>query len=156
MTGLQQLYYRREPLDAGEELLLPNLYNVAHGYGQRCWVCLANLADLSPLPWADKVGAVVDHVFTASFNRSSEAHEGNSYFGTTRGLDPRLASLEAWQDATRRNPRFSLDVPWRSAETTVSAELTAMLACTVGPLAIDTATDLAGLITRVGTHRRRA
>jgi hypothetical protein len=156
LTGLQQLYYRREPLDAGEDLLLPNLYNVAQGYGQRCWVCLANLADVSGLSWADKIRAVVDHVFTASFNRSSEMHEGNSYFGTTCGIDPRVASLDAWQEATRENPRFALDVQWRTAGTTMSAELAMMLDRTVEPLAVRSTTDLAGVITRAGSRGRRA
>ncbi len=39
LTGQQQLYYRRSPLEAPDDpLLLPNHFNVAAGYGQRCWL----------------------------------------------------------------------------------------------------------------------
>ena len=133
LTGWQQLYYRRQPLEAGEDLLLPNLFNVARGYGQRCWVCLVNLRDLSRLSWAAKIGAVVDHVFCAAFNRSSEVNEGNSYWSAMRTIDPRVASTEAWEQATRENPRFPLEVAWQPAGTTVSAELGAMLDNVVAP-----------------------
>ena len=154
LTGLQQLYYRRAPLGADGELLLPNLYNVAQGYGQRCWVCLANLRDLSGESWPDKVYAVTDHVFAAAFNRSSDVHEGNSYWTAMRDVDPRVASLDAWQEATRQNPRFAIEVPWKAAGTTVTAELSAMLDRVVAPLAVSTATDLAGVVTRAGACRR--
>ncbi|MFQ5668116.1 MAG: hypothetical protein ACE5I7_17010 [Candidatus Binatia bacterium] len=156
LTGFQQLYYRRAPLGEDEELLLPNLYNVAQGYGQRCWVCLANMRDVSRLSWSNKVGAIVDHVFTAGWNRSSEVHEGNSYFSSTRGLDARVATLEAWQAATRCDQRFALEVPWKPAGTTATAELTAMLDEVVPRLAVRTATDLAGAVTRAGAGPRKA
>jgi hypothetical protein len=154
LTGLQQLYYRRAPLGVDEDLLLPNLYNTANGYGQQCWVCLVSLDDVGPLPWTDKIHAVVDHVFTTAWNRSSEVHEGNSYWATMRNIDSRVATPEAWQEATRQNPRFALDVSWKSAGTTASAELTAMLDRVVEPLVVSTATDLVGIVTRAGAHRR--
>jgi hypothetical protein len=154
LTGMQQLYYRREPLVAGEELLLPNLYNVAQGYGQRCWVCLANLADVGHLAWPAKLHAIVDHVFTAAWNRSSEVHEGNSYWGAMRALDHRVATPEAWEEATRANPRFPLEVKWQAAKTTASAELAAMLDRVARSAPLANATELAGLFTRSGRRGR--
>ncbi len=154
LTGFQQLYYRRAPLGEDEELLLPNLYNVARGYGQRCWVCLVNLRDVSRLSWPDKVRAVVDHIFTTGWNRSSEVHEFNSYFSSTCDIDPRVASLDAWQEATQRNPRFALEVAWKRAGTTVTAEITKMLDQVVPPLAVRSAADLTGVVTRAGASRR--
>lgn len=148
LTGFQQLYYRRSALGSDESLLLPNLYNVAQGYRQQCWVCLANLRNLGPLSWSDKVDAVVEHVFTAAFNRSSEMHEGNSWWGAMKDLDPRVGSPEAWQEATRSNPHFILEVPWHSAATTVTQELTTMLDHVVTPPTLHCATDLAGIVTR--------
>ena len=160
LTGLQQLYYRREPLDSTQasrqELLLPNLLNVAEGYGQRCWVCLQNLEIKPSAPWATKIDAIIDHVFSAAFNRSSEVHEGNSYWGAMKSLDPRLESIEAWEQASKENPLFVLDVPWKAADTTVGAELQSMLDQVLSLPSLETATELAGLITRVSKRRKRA
>jgi hypothetical protein len=156
LTGLQQLYYRTDSLDAGEELLLPNLYNVAEGYGQRCWLCLAKLGDLSELPsWSSKIAAVGDHVFSAAFNQSSERHEGNSYWGAMKTLDPRVKSVEAWEAATRENAWVALDVKWKPAGVTASAELRSMLDRAVAPASLENATDLAGLVAGAGRKQRR-
>ena len=149
LTGLQQLYYRRAPLEQGEDLLLPNLPNVAEGYGMRCWLCLNQLGAIAPLPWAKKVEAIGEHVFAAAFNRSSEVHEGNSYWGSKTAVEARVATLEAWETASRENGWFALDVPWRPAGTTVSAELRRMLDAVVAPLDVRTATDVVGLIQAV-------
>jgi len=156
LTGFQQLYYRRQPLAEGaEDLLLPNLYNVADANQQRCWVCLAQLHDVSRLPWPDKLRAIVGHVFTAAWNRSAEWHEGNSY-AHLRDLDPRLKTAAAWEAATRENPRFALDVPWPAAETTATAELTRMLDLVVAPTPLANADDLAALLVRTPRRRARA
>ena len=156
LTGLQQLYYRNDSLDAGGELLLPNLYNVAEGYGQRCWLCLQNLRDVGRLPsWSSKIAAVGDHVFSAAFNQSSEMHEGNSYWGAMKTLDPRVKSVEAWEAATRENAWFALDVKWRPAGVTASVELRSMLDCVVAPSNLANATDLAGLVAGAGRKQRR-
>jgi hypothetical protein len=148
VTGIQQLYYRTEPLDRGEALLFPNLLNVAEAYDWKCWVCLQNLRDVSSLSWPERVAAVVDHVFTAAFNRSAEMHEGNSYYNAMRDVDPRVASVSAWEAATRANPRFALEVAWRDAKTTVTAELLAMLDQISPARAVTTAADLARLMMR--------
>jgi hypothetical protein len=155
LTGYQQLYYRTASIDQGEDLLLPNLYNVAEGYGQRCWLCLVNLGDLTELSWPAKINAVVEHVFGAAFNQSSEVHEGNSYWGAMRDLDRRLASPEAWQEATRANPRFTLDVAWRPAQTTVIAELEAMLGHIEAPVRVETAADLGNILNRAARREGR-
>jgi hypothetical protein len=155
LTGYQQLYYRTASIEQGEDLLLPNLYNVAEGYGQRCWLCLANLRDVTRLPWPAKINAVVEHVFGAAFNQSSEVHEGNSYWGAMRELDRRLASPEAWQEATRANPRFALDVAWRPAHTTVTAELVAMLDKIEAPVRVETAADLSNILNRAARREGR-
>jgi hypothetical protein len=156
LTGWQQLYYRCAPLDAGDELLLPNLYNVAQGYEQRCWVCLANMPDVGRLAWPAKLHSIIDHVFTAAWNRSSEVHEGNSYFSAMRTVDARVATPEAWQEATQQNPRFPLDVKWTSAKTTVGEELRRMLDHVVAPAAIASTEDLVALLTAPSGRRRRA
>ncbi len=146
LTGQQQLYYRTESLDAGEELLLPNLYNVAEGYGQRCWVCLEQLNDLSELAWPEKVSRITDHVFSAAFNRSSEEHEGNSYWTRQQSVDPRVASMTEWQEASREDRRMGLSVPWQAADTTASAELSRMLDSVLRRKQIQSSAELASLL----------
>lgn len=153
LTGFQQLYYRTASLEKGEYLSLPNLYNVAEAYGQRCWLCLANLRDVSGLDWSKRIDAILGHVFSAAFNRSSEVHEGNSYFTAMRGIDPRIKTIEAWEEATRENPLFVLDVPWKPAGVTARAELLAMLDKVVAPASFGSATDLCRLITTASARR---
>lgn len=153
LTGQQQLYYRTESLDRGEELLLPNLYNVAEGYGQRCWVCLQHVADVSGLPWPEKIARIVDHTFSASWNKSSEIHEGNSYWTRAGEIDSRVATIAAWQAASRDDRRFALDVKWETAGTTASAELRGMLDRVVPPTRPTNAEQLASLIT--GRHQQQ-
>jgi len=150
LTGYQQLYYRTAPLDDGEDLLLPNLLNVARGYEQRCWLCLQHLPRVGRLPWPRKLAAVTEHMFAAAFNRSAEMHEGNSYWSEGRPADPRVATLDAWEAASRKDRRFALDVAWRPAGVTASEELGAMLDRVVAPLRARTAADLVGVIQSAG------
>ena len=155
LSGQQQLYYRRESLDSGDGLLLPNLYNVAEGYGQRCWVCLQHVPPVYAMAWDQKISTVVDHVFSAAFNQSAERHEGNSYWTTPAAVDERVATMAAWQSATRADRRMALSIPWTDAGTTASAELRQMLDRVVRPRSLNTSTEFAGLVTAaVGAARR--
>lgn len=158
-SGWQQLYYRRAPLESSDDqdLLLPNMTNVAQAYCQRAWVCLQHLPRSRNPNVASTIRSVVDHVFNAAFNRSADVHEGNSYWAAMRDVDPRVASLEAWEAATRENRWFALEVPWKSAGVTASTELASMLDRVERPLcASPTAKQLAGLVTRAAAMRRKS
>lgn len=130
LTGHQQCFYRTEPLTStADALLLPNLYNVANAYGQQCWLCLANLQiDVRPRSWNDKVRELRSHMWGAGFNRSSEVHEGMSYWGAMQSLDPRIATLQAWEQATRDDPFVPLKIHWKPAGTTVAGVMGGMVA----------------------------
>ena len=134
-TSFQQCFYRTEPLEKlTDPLFLPNLYNVAEAYRMKCWLCLANLkTDLKPLSWSEKVKLIQSHLWGAAWNQSSEMHEGNSYWGTMRDLDPRLKSLDAWERATRENPLFPLMVQWRPAGKTAGEIIEEMLVMALPP-----------------------
>ena len=60
------------------------------------------------------LGALLRHLFESGFNRSSEHHEGASGFSASvdAKIDPRIASVEAWEEATRQDPLFAIEVPW--------------------------------------------
>jgi hypothetical protein len=144
LTGFQQCFYRTARLSSlSDPLLLPNLYNVANGYGQRCWLCLAGLrTNLAELSWNDKVREIRGHFWGAGFNRSSEIHEGMSYWSTMRAIDPRVDSLDAWERASLADHYFTLNVAWRPAGVTVGGVIDEMIA-RVSPPAPTTVAQLA-------------
>ena len=131
LTGFQQCFYRRSALrQLDDELLFPNLYNVAKAYKQTCWLCLANMRkDLAPLSWENKVREIRSELWAASFNRSSEMHEGMSYWQakTQVAADPRVASLAAWEEASREEPTFPLSVERRATGQAVGQTMEGML-----------------------------
>jgi hypothetical protein len=147
LTGYQQCFYRTEPLGAlSDPLCLPNLFNVADAYGQTCWLCLANLPiDFASLTWSGKVNAIRRYLWGAGFNRSSEMHEGMSYWGAMKAIDPRVASLEAWEQASRNDPLFPLCVQWKTSGRTLGEVIDTMLG-RVAPTSLRTAADLSHVL----------
>ena len=156
LMPLHQLFYRRESLGEGEDLLMPNLLNVApDAYDLKSWVCLLNLRLDPKASWHEKVRAIGEHVFATGWNLSAERHEGESCFRGMQKLDARVASIEAWEAASRENPRFALEVAWRPAKTTVSKELARMLDMVAPSLPVQTAEDLAGVMGASSDEDRR-
>lgn len=130
LTGVQECWYRTQPLETLEdELLLPNLYNVSvDSYDQQCWLCLANLkADLTRMTWNQKVAAIRSHLWGGGWNRSSEVHEGKSYWSVMQSVDPRVGSVPAWEQASRADPLFPLQVCWKASGKNVGQAVEAML-----------------------------
>jgi hypothetical protein len=116
LSNLQQAFYRTKAIESlDDELQYTNLLNVAQGYDQDSWVCLVNLRRcLGEMDWDERIRTVTEHFWRAAFNRSSEEHEGNSFWGNLRGLDARVESPEAWEAATRDDPYFTLRCPGRA------------------------------------------
>lgn len=157
LTGYQQCFYRTEPIGAlSDTLFYPNLYNVADGFGQTCWLCLVNLrCDLSSLSWNDKVREIRRHLWGAAFNQSSELHEGMSYWAAMRTIDPHYKSLAAWEEASRTDPFFPLKVQWQPSGRTLAEVVDGMLE-RVGPRCLQTASDLAQVMMSLTANRPRA
>lgn len=128
LTGVQQAFYRTAPLSTlDDELCFTNLLNVAHGHRQESWVCLVNLAEgLGRLGWEERVQAVTRHFWEAAFTRSSEVHEGNSFW-EAGAPDPRLATAAAWEAATHTDPYFTLGVHWRPSPRRLGQTVARML-----------------------------
>jgi hypothetical protein len=129
LTGQQQCFYRRAPLASIEdELLLPNLLNVARAYDQTCWLCLANLnQNMAQMSWDERMRKIWFHLFQAGFNASSEHHEGNSYWQTMRSVDRRVSSVAEWERESAKNPLFPLTVEWRPSGKTLAAVMEEMM-----------------------------
>lgn len=153
LTGFQQCFYRTAPLSQlSDPLLLPNMFNVANGHGQECWLCLANLqVDLRPLSWNNKLQEIRQHLWYAGFNKSSEVHEGNSYWSTMRNVDRRYETVETWEQASLENRYFPLEVRWKPAGQTVGGVIDQMIARVSAPL-LTTVTHLAQLVSLLA-HR---
>jgi hypothetical protein len=58
-------------------------------------------------------------LFETGFNYSSEFHEASSWFTESCRADPRIATIEAWETATRGDPCFVESVPWLPVGLTV-------------------------------------
>jgi hypothetical protein len=113
LTGYQECFYRISALQyLSDPLFFPNLYNVAQLREQPCWLCLANLGPL-PQSWEEKIRIIRNHLWGGGFNKSSEVHEGMSYWHVMRHIDRRVKSLEAWEAASRIDPLFPLRVKWQ-------------------------------------------
>lgn len=125
-TQAQELFYRNEPMRPGDtELLHSNMCNVARGHGWKAWLCFQNIRPTGDTQYV-LANDAIHHTLDASFNRSSEIHEGNSGWNRKmRALDPRVASLSLWEKASKREPGFILKVPWPSAGTSIGEELNA-------------------------------
>jgi hypothetical protein len=157
-TGYQQCFYRTEPLRTeADPLFFPNLYNVADGYGQTCWLCLANMRrDLSKLTWADRVAVIRNHLWGAGFNQSSEVHEGMSYWQAMRKIDPRLNNLAAWEAASAADPFFPLTVKWRPSGATVGQVIDTMFDGIGTPRMPGTLSELVQMLSLVAVRRRKS
>ena len=166
-TSRNECFFRVAPLedlDEGGELLYPALLNCS-GYQVQdgrplSWLCTQhlNLAELTGEANPNRsvrrtVRALLHCLFETGFNYSSEHHEGSSWFTESRKVDPRIASVENWEEASNQNPLFVLDVPWLKTGFTVRQVAERIFQQTGSASnGITTEADLARLI----LHRRKA
>ena len=101
------------------------------------WICTEKLARGALRPQASLdvslrtgLAALLRHLLETGFNLSSEHHELNSWFSESVAarIDPRIASVEAWEQATESNPLFALEVPWLPTQHTLRAVLDRIIA----------------------------
>ncbi len=128
LGGYNECFFANQPLDAkglDSELCYPALLNCSRfpdGPGHPLsWICTQHLrpneyARAQTLEQSLRMGlrALLHHLLETGFNRSSEHHELNSWFAESAAarIDPRIASVEAWERATAEDPLFALEVPW--------------------------------------------
>lgn len=127
LTQRVEIFYRNAPLTAldgpGGELFFPNLLNVSPlAYQCVCWFCTQYLpAPASAHDPTTVLDAVVSHLDSGRFNLSSEFSEGDSGFSLygKLNIDPRVANVDLWEEESRRNPRWVLEVPWKTTGVSV-------------------------------------
>ena len=107
-----KMFYRVAPLTSLEDALyhtnLPNVRGEPGHYGSQR-VCLRYRPEmLEGVPLAEAVPALIDFFWSTGFNQDIKG----SAFERAQNLDPRIASFEAWEAATREDPLFPLQIDW--------------------------------------------
>ena len=125
-TTQNECFFRVAPLEDLEEdgeLFYPALLNcskfrVQDGHSL-AWLCTQHVNFIALSREANlnrrvrrTIQALLHCLFETGFNYSSEHHEGSSWFTESRKVDPRIASVEKWEQASKQDPLFVLEVPW--------------------------------------------
>lgn len=133
LTLRDECFFRTSPLKSlDDELLFPALLNCSRWPQHDAmnhplsWICTQFLKRNERLE-SDDPGERFQAGFEAvryclletGFNLSSEHHEGNSWYGASKKVDPRIATVEQWEKETKKDPLFILEVPWLKAKHTV-------------------------------------
>lgn len=120
LTGANELYFRNEPLKSkNDKLCFPALLNVSAiktPERTRSWICTQHLHNTPDMDWTTQLGNLISHTWDGAFNRSSERHEGASFYGESQGVHEDLHPVERWEAASRHDDAFALSVPWMPAK----------------------------------------
>lgn len=124
LTDRNECFFRAAPLRSLDDVLLyPGLLNCSKFASQDgnplSWICTQHL-DRAALAATGaparrirtSLHALLHCLWETGFNRSSERHEGTSWYEVSRGVDERIATVENWQRATDENELVGLDIPW--------------------------------------------
>ena len=119
-----ECFFRTAPLKRFEdELRYPALLNCSKfdpPEGQPLsWICTQHLRPTPKMHSREPAErfcagfeALRHCLLETAFNYSSDHHEAASWFSESRSVDLRLRTVEAWQEASAKDPLFVLEVPW--------------------------------------------
>ena len=121
ITSRVELFYRNQPLQSlDDELYWSNLLNVSpHAYQCKAWLCTQYLStELAGATGVTKgLNALMHHTFgLGGWNHSSLLSEGKDALTLCRemGVDARVTDVDAWERASQADPKFVLQVAWKS------------------------------------------
>jgi hypothetical protein len=143
-----RIYFRPAPLTGEEDsLCFPNLWNVqaAESPLARCRACLRGRPEGLERPLGEQAASLIEFFWATGFNQDIE----DNCFERAKGRDPRLASLEAWEAATREDPLFPLGVAWEPAGLSLGQALDHWRRHGDHPRSIETAADVADVMYRL-------
>lgn len=143
-----RIYYRPAPLTSDTDpLYLPNLWNVSATDTPmaKCRACLQGRPPFDESTPAAQVQSVIEFFWGTGFNRAID----ESCFLRAAKRDSRVATLEAWERASQRDPLFPLEVDWEPAGMGLRETAEGLMTWRGIPTAIEDAVDLADLIYRV-------
>jgi hypothetical protein len=158
LVPANECFFRTEPLASEtDELCYPSLLNVSkfrESDGRPlAWICTQHL-NFSRLAEEKDDGRrmalgwelLCQTLWSDSYNRSSEAHEGASWYGESRGVDPRLASIVEWERASLQDWLFILEVPFLKTGLTLGELVERIFMNLRNPARRPGAADLARLV----------
>jgi len=130
LSGRNEAYFRTAPLESlDDELLFPSLLNISKFPRQVAasmplsWICTQymNMRKLAAMPDLNtrirqSLKALRSTMLEAGFNYSSEHHELTSYWTVSAKKIPQVADLDRWEQLSREDPLFTLEVPWLPAK----------------------------------------
>jgi len=158
LSSENECFFTTSPLASlSDELCYPALLNISR-FPERAkkplaWICTQHLNFRQIHKERDRQRRMhagwqllCECLFCASFNRSSEAHEGASYYELSRHVDGRISTIASWEEATRADPLFILEVPFLKTGHTVE-QVVERIFDNLGAVRHDlTADDLARLL----------
>lgn len=167
LTQHNECYFRCDPLTRVEdELFYPALLNCSKMEAPDgrvlSWLCTQHV-DFNTLAQErdlhrrlrSSLEALRRCLFETGFNYSSEHHEGASWFTESSGVDPRISTVENWQEASAQDPLFVLDVPWLPTGKTLGQTVEALFGTVGGPRqTCDSASALARTVLQQEQKRR--
>jgi hypothetical protein len=125
LHGYNECFFRHAPLKnpAADTLFYPALLNCSKFDPPEgrplSWICTEKLdyKSISAEPddntrMQSSLRALLHALLETGYNLSSEHHEASSWFTESVSIDPRVATIERWEQATDKDPLFVLDVPW--------------------------------------------
>jgi hypothetical protein len=131
LSHANECFFRNAPLKSfDDELHYPALLNCSKFARQAnrplSWICTQYLTPDAFRPIANPAerfqkgfNALKHCLLETGFNYSSEEHEASSWFTESRTIDPRVNTVEAWEEASAKDPLFALEVPWLPTQHTV-------------------------------------
>jgi hypothetical protein len=143
-----RLYYRTGPLGGDTDpLYLSNLWNVSATDAPMamCRACLQGRPPFEELSLAPQVQRIIEFFWGTGFNTAIE----ESCFQRAAKRDGRIATLEAWEAATRRDALFPLEVEWEPLGRGLRETAEELLTWRGTTAPVEEAADLADLIYRV-------
>jgi hypothetical protein len=135
--GGNECFFRTEPLESlDDELCYPGLLNCSafaepgkeREGGSLSWICTQHLK-YDGLPkdrnaqMQELLTRLLHCLHETGFNRSSESHEGASWYGHSAKRIKEISSVEKWEENTKKDPLFVLDLPWLKTGKTVRTML---------------------------------
>lgn len=109
-----QVHYRNHPLRSLDDpLFRTNLMNVSEGYGG---MCTHPEIDYGRMSRQEILGELLNSIWGGEFNGHLAGSHWHQFLDHTH--DPRLMSIETWQAASLKDPKFVLDVKWLGSQYT--------------------------------------
>ncbi len=130
LTKCTELYFSNRPIrSTRDKLAFPALLNISRVRSRKrlkSWICTQHLKSRENRDWTAILNALLEHVWCGAFNKSSEHHEGASWYGESEGVDKNLHPVEKWEKATQKNHTFALSVDWKASPLNVGQIANAM------------------------------